>query len=180
MHGKILHRIKKKGRRTTVCLKPIPPSLSSWSNVSNNDSRDEFHHESYSQALRVWTAYNRQQQQPAATSKGRSTSRHSTPGTYDNHVTHFLHDNVTVEFHYWRIDWGIAEPRIFLSGYMNGGHQRTDDSHRMHGRVQINAHIAVSNGYRRFSVYPLSFARNVLSHGRWFLYFYRYDTPFNN
>ena len=39
------------------------------SNVSNNDSRDEFHHESYSQALRVWTAYNRQaaasgQQQP--------------------------------------------------------------------------------------------------------------------
>lgn len=54
----------------------------------------------------VWTIG--KQQEPAATSKGRSTSRHSTRGTYDNHVTHFLHDNVTVEFHYWRIDWGIA------------------------------------------------------------------------
>ena len=33
-----------------------------------------------------------------------------------------------MEFHYWRIDWGIAEPRIFLSVNMNGCDQRADDS----------------------------------------------------
>lgn len=88
----------------------------------------------------AWTAYNRQQRAAApATSKGRSTSHHSTTGTYDNHVTHFLHDNVTVEFHYWRIDWGIeGAANLSLGEALNGVRQRADDSHRTHCTVQIN------------------------------------------
>lgn len=146
---------KKKMRREPLgWVKPVSLSLSSRSNVSNNDSGDEFHHESYSQAVRVCVCVcvnNRQQQEPAATSKGRSTSRHSTRGTYDNHVTHFLHDNVTVEFHYWRIDWGIAG----AANLSVGGHERRPSkkrwftSYTMHDRVQINVHDA------RFSRFPI-------------------------
>lgn len=44
---------KQEKERTTGWVKPVSLSLSSRSNVSNNDSRDEFHHESYSQAVRV-------------------------------------------------------------------------------------------------------------------------------
>lgn len=116
-------------------------------------------------------------QQPAATSKGRSTSRHSTPGTYDNHVTHFLHDNVIVEFHYSRIDWGIAEPRIFLSGNMNGGHQRADDSRCTYDRVQINVHDVVSTRYRRFldRIVSSLLRRMILSNRRCLFCLWLYD-----
>lgn len=42
-------------------------------------------------------------------------------GTYGDHVAHFLHDNVTVEFHYWRSDRGVVKQRTL--GVINGKNQ---------------------------------------------------------
>lgn len=84
-------------------MKAISLIIVSPINESNNDRQDKFRHESYShQSVYYW-------QWTATTSKGRSTScKHIQK--YDDHVTHFLHDNVTVEFHYWN-DQGIFKQR---------------------------------------------------------------------